>query len=66
MDKDSEGDWSLIVAVFVTFALGACAGYILGTRVQRWAAVKAGVARYEVDPGTGEMRFVYGRPGVTK
>jgi hypothetical protein len=65
MDKDSEGGWSLVVAMFVFLALGAFSGYIVGTRVQRWAAVEAGVARYEVDPGTGETRFVYGRSGVS-
>jgi hypothetical protein len=63
MDKDPEGGWCLIVAMFVFLAIGAYAGYIVGTRVQRWAAVEAGVARYEVDARTGETRFVYGRSG---
>jgi hypothetical protein len=66
MDKDSEGGCCLIVAVFVFLAIGACAGHIVGTRVQRQAAVEAGVARYEVDPETGETRFVYGRSGAMK
>jgi hypothetical protein len=61
MDEDSEGVWCLIVAMFVFLAIGAFSGYICGTRVQRQVAVEAGVARYEVDPGTGETRFVYGR-----
>jgi hypothetical protein len=65
MDKDPEGGCSLVVAVFVFFALGAYAGYIGGTYHQRQAAVEAGVARYEVDPRTGETRFVYGRSGVS-
>jgi hypothetical protein len=65
MDKDSEGGWSLFVAVFVCLALGAYAGYIGGTYHQRQAAVEAGVARYEVDPRTGETHFVYGRSGAS-
>jgi hypothetical protein len=63
MGEDSEGGCCLIVAMFVFLAIGACAGNIVGTRVQRQAAVEAGVARYEVDPRTGETRFVYGRSG---
>jgi hypothetical protein len=63
MGKDSEGDWSLIMAMFAFLALGAFSGYIVGTRVQRQAAVEAGVGRYEVDARTGETRFVYGRSG---
>jgi hypothetical protein len=66
MHEDPEGGYCLIVAMFVFLAIGACAGYIVGTRVQRRAAVEAGVARYEVDPGTGETRFVYGRSGTMK
>jgi hypothetical protein len=63
MDKDSEGGCSLVVAVFVCLALGAYAGYIGGTYYQRRAAVEAGVARYQINPRTGETRFVYGRSG---
>jgi hypothetical protein len=66
MNKDPDGDWSLIMAMFMFLAIGAFSGYIVGTRVQRQAAVEAGVARYEVDPRTGETRFVYGRPATTK
>jgi hypothetical protein len=67
MGKDSEGGCSLVVAMFMflAIALGAFSGYIVGTRVQRQAAVEAGVARYEVDPRTGETRFVYGRSAMS-
>jgi hypothetical protein len=66
MGEGTEGGCSTVMAVFVTFAIGAYAGYIGGTYYQRHAAVEAGVARYEVNPRTGEMRFVYGRSATTK
>jgi hypothetical protein len=64
---DDQGDGCVTVFfVVVMFTLGFYAGYIGGTEAQHGAAVEAGVARYEVDPRTGETQFVYGRAATAR
>jgi hypothetical protein len=49
---------TLSVLFLITFFGGAW----LGTHVQRCEALKAGVARWTVDPATGSTSFRYGPP----
>jgi hypothetical protein len=63
----SDGAAALLFVIVVLAA--TCWGYMIGASIaasdEREAAVKAGVARYEVDAKTGVKRFVYGL-GVTR
>jgi hypothetical protein len=56
MGTDSESGCS---------AVGDC-GYVVGDHARCQAAIKAGVALYEVDPMTGETRFVYVKAAATR
>ena len=63
MMNDETRGW--IVAMFIMFSIVSLiggvfrGGYGFGCRCEREVAVKAGAARYYVEPGTSEMKFEY-------
>jgi hypothetical protein len=51
---------AILGLMFVGFVLGCAVGSVIGRDAERAAAIKAHMARWEVDRTTGETRFVYG------
>jgi hypothetical protein len=66
MGTDSESGCSAVGACILMLALGFYCGYVVGDHARCQAAIKAGVALYEVDPMTGETRFVYVKAAATR
>lgn len=54
---------ALVLVGLPVFTLGFFVGVKAERRIQRGHAVAAGAGRWEVHPGTGVTRFVYGVKG---
>jgi hypothetical protein len=62
MDGDAGGCALAVVIGALLLMLVASIGHGIGVARERGAAVAAGVARWAVDPRSGETTFVYGYP----
>jgi hypothetical protein len=64
MDEDTKGYIAGLICcgLLIGLFVGGC---YMGVQAEREAAIEAKCAHYEIDPVTGESRFVYG-PGPGK
>jgi hypothetical protein len=63
-DIDTKADktvliWIVILVAFISFMIGLVVGSEFGKDASNYAATKAGVAEYRVDPVTGKVSFHY-------
>lgn len=58
-DKDNPPWWVIVVLSSACIFLGMWLGSLVASGVYSTSAIKAGVAEYQVNPKTGETRFVW-------